>query len=516
MTSSSCTAALLVTAGWLLAAGCSKGITSPATDAAASATLVSPAPPVFIEDDYSRAREEALRRGVPLVAVTRSPWCEGCTALQRFVFSDEALSCTSTRFVWLSLDLDQAQNAQFFGRFPIEDAPTLWVIDPDRQRAVLRYEGLLTTRDLQELLEDVEVLARPTPEAVAVAVAAASGSSSAPLPQCPGAAPTTSDSAAASVAPPASSSSAPPSLPPPPDPILEAKQIALQQWQDGMQQEVSGSFTGATRAYLAALQSPHAWSRRARVVDDAMRVLARSEPQRCLDLAKQELPALPRGTFATRAAHRALLCARIQGLQGTQEARNAATTLETFVRSPGTPILPAHRSELFEALAHFYKQDNEPQKSRKILREWMGFLSTELALARKSEQRRTLDAPLLRAHIQYGNPILTLPTLERSRREQEEDPVNQMNLSVYWFSIQGYDNALSLLDQNLSAFKGQGRLRGLLLKADILERTARKEEAIFLLEEASKEFQQAPLTHGHKKLLRELREKLSLLHRQKP
>ena len=52
------------------------------------------------------------------------------------VFTDAALVKHAGRFVWLSIDTENAQNAEFLDRFPWEAVPTFQIIDPQTERVV--------------------------------------------------------------------------------------------------------------------------------------------------------------------------------------------------------------------------------------------------------------------------------------------------------------------------------------------------------------------------------------------
>src|SRR5215831_5921431 len=76
------------------------------------------------------------------------------------VFRDPALAKQAGRFVWLSIDTEKAENAAFLARFPTEVSPTLLVIDPGRERAVLSWPGSATVAQLEALLDAGERAAR--------------------------------------------------------------------------------------------------------------------------------------------------------------------------------------------------------------------------------------------------------------------------------------------------------------------------------------------------------------------
>src|SRR6185436_13981897 len=60
------------------------------------------------------------------------------------------------RFVWLAVDTENAKNADFLKKYPINVWPTLLVIDPAKERVSLRYAGGATVGQLSKLLEQAE------------------------------------------------------------------------------------------------------------------------------------------------------------------------------------------------------------------------------------------------------------------------------------------------------------------------------------------------------------------------
>ena len=503
---------------FLVAAGCSRGLPLPLGDApAASASAAPLGPPVLLENDYPRAREEALRRGVPLVVFAGSPWCTDCLGMRAHVFPDEALSCIGTRFVWLALDVDDPANAPFWDRFPIERTPSLWVLEPARQRPVAFREGPLVTHELQALLEDVEPLGRPLPSPIPLA-----SSSDAPLPSrppivCPGAAASASASSApsASAPPSASSASASASAPPPPPPPLPPEQAAelraSRRLAEAEQAELSGSLAAAERAFSESLQSPRRWPRRARAVDGLQRLLARRNVQRCHDLAVQELPAMAPGTFAASVARRGLQCARRMEPDGSSTVQQSVASLEAITRNPSQPLLPSYRSNLYEDLFRFHRQNKDEERAQRLLREWVGFLETEAILARSPAQRRVFDDHRIRAYQELGTPAVALPAVELSAQDFPDDPASHGRLARGLADLGRHPEALDRVDRALPGARGQGLLRLVLLKAEILVALRRRDEARSLLSSTIASTERTPFPVEHGRLLSELRARLASL-----
>ena len=140
---------------WALLVLCAlSGLGCATTDSASAPS--SGAALTFIENDYPAALAEARKRGVPLFADAWAPWCHTCKFMRSYVFSDPALGPQSSRFVWLSIDTEQPNNAAFVQHYPIEAWPTLMVIDPQQEKPVLTWLGSADVAQLVQLLGDGE------------------------------------------------------------------------------------------------------------------------------------------------------------------------------------------------------------------------------------------------------------------------------------------------------------------------------------------------------------------------
>jgi hypothetical protein len=145
--------ALLATAG-----GCRPG----QAPRSASAGQQDALPPIrFIENDYAQALSEARARHVPLLVDAWAPWCHTCLSMRAFVFTDESLRRTSTRFVWLSLDTEREDNAPIVSKLGVRVLPTLFVIDSASDKVALAWPGSLTAGELTTLLDDASSGAGP-------------------------------------------------------------------------------------------------------------------------------------------------------------------------------------------------------------------------------------------------------------------------------------------------------------------------------------------------------------------
>src|SRR5262245_41612611 len=86
------------------------------------------------------------------------------------VYTDRALERYAGRFVWLSVDTEDARNSAFLTRYPVSVWPTLLVIEPRRETIALRYAGGATVSQLETLLVDGESATGGAPDAAGEAI----------------------------------------------------------------------------------------------------------------------------------------------------------------------------------------------------------------------------------------------------------------------------------------------------------------------------------------------------------
>src|ERR1700686_3673543 len=74
--------------------------------------------------------------------------------MRAYVFTDATLARYAGRFVWLSVDIDNAANAKFISKYQTPGFPTFFVIDPKAEAVTTRYVGGFTVASLRKFLDD--------------------------------------------------------------------------------------------------------------------------------------------------------------------------------------------------------------------------------------------------------------------------------------------------------------------------------------------------------------------------
>src|SRR5436309_1190720 len=74
--------------------------------------------------------------------------------MRSHVFTDAGLAKHAGRFVWLSIDSEKDVNAAFTEKYPIENWPTLLVIDSANERVAFKWLGSATVPQLARMFDD--------------------------------------------------------------------------------------------------------------------------------------------------------------------------------------------------------------------------------------------------------------------------------------------------------------------------------------------------------------------------
>jgi thiol-disulfide isomerase/thioredoxin len=221
---------------------------SAAPQASSPSAALAPLPLLsFIEDDWPRALAEAKKGGKPIFVDAWATWCHTCLSMREFVFPSPALRRMGKDFVWVSIDTEKPENAEFVRTHPMEAWPTLWVIDSASGSPALRWNGSATAEELSVLLTDAKT-----------AIARGDGEG-------------------------------------------DASAFYLR----GNKQTAAGDFDLAIASYRSALAAaPKDWPTRARAVEAlSSRLAAKKDHAAVVELAAAELPLMKPGTSAKSVAY---------------------------------------------------------------------------------------------------------------------------------------------------------------------------------------------------------------------
>jgi tetratricopeptide (TPR) repeat protein len=326
--------------------------------------------------------------------------------LRAYVFTDASLKKQAGRFVWLSIDTEKEKNAPFLAKYPVEVWPTLMVIDPARQQAVLRWPGSVNAAQLVKLLDDGERAAR--------------GNGAAGLGE-----------------------------------LARADRL-----------NAEGNKEQAAAAYRAALPRLPA-DKRPRAIESLLGALEMAhQPEACTKQALELVGSMPRGPSFANAVSIALGCAG--DLSGDGRTR-ALSTLEPLgaeaLKLPD--LLADDRSGLYETMVELREQAGDAAGKKALAGRWLAFLEGQAARAGSPEKRAAFDPHRVNAALALGEPLRVEAALVQSERDLPADYNPPARLAIVYRAAGRTDDALAAVDRALGKVYGPRALRLYDLKAEI-------------------------------------------------
>jgi len=381
------------------------------------------------------------------------------------VLNDPALAKHAGRFAWLSINGEDAKNAEFVGRLAIEGYPTFYVLDGATGDIALRWAGSLTRSEFERLLDDGE---RAVRAAAGGAVPAGGGT-------------TPADAIAADAA------------------LARADRLLA-----------ASKTVEAAEAYAEALrQAPPGWAGRGRALGSRLGALTRSGAnEACASLARQEAPGLERGPAFAGVAAAGLACA-MEGPKDAAWRATAIATLEPLVEeSLGLEsVLADDRSSAYGLLVDLHDARPDAAGARAMAERWMAFLDTQGASAPSVEARAALDGHRVAAALALGDPKRAVPALEASERDLPNDYNPPARLTILYRELGRYDDALAASRKALDLAYGARKLRIFEARADTLAKRGDAAAARATLEEAVRYGETLPESQRPKTYLESLRKK---------
>lgn len=451
------TLVVVVAAGMLPACGTSEGASGANARAPhdVSGAVPSPRPDAealpFMHDDYAAALAESKRTKRPLFVDAWAPWCHSCLSMRAYVLTDARLAPLAKDFVWLTIDTEKDSNAKFVERFTNRVWPTLWVVDGEREAALLRWEGTATAPELMTLLATVREGAGA------------------------GAAETTMA-------------------------FLRANQAAAR-----------GDSAAAEHGYRAVVEAKDA-RERPRALEALVGILsAKKDYAACTDMVLAELPKLPPGSSRASVLATGLSCARDAKQNAALD--QLASVAETVANDPDPRTIADDRSALFEELVETRKAQGAEDRAKATAKAWASFLEQEASRAPNKAARAVFDPHRLSAYLAMEEPERSLPMLVESERDFPDDYNPPARLARAYLEMKRLDEARAAIERASARVYGPRSLRVYVLAADIAK--ARHDVAAerSALEQALSRTAHAILNAGQQKMRADLEKRLHDLAR---
>ncbi len=325
--------------------------------------------------------------------------------MRSHVFTDRGLAKHAGRFVWLSIDTEKEKNVGFVEKFPNENWPTFYVIEPATESVAFKWVGSANAAQLERLFDDAErALAETTGWGAEEALRRA-------------------------------------------DRLFAAKKPAE-----------------AAMAFREALsEAPPDWPKRPRTVESLVFSLyAARDYEGCARAAAELAPSLPRGPSFANACSLGLFCA-------TRADKELLAKLEPLGREalklPG--LLADDRSSLYETMVNVARE-RDGETARALAAEWLAFLEAERASSLGPEAKAAFDSHLVLAALESGQPARAVPSLEQSERDLPGDYNAPARLALLHQAMGQLDLALADCERALAKVYGPRRIRVLETKAKVL------------------------------------------------
>ena len=333
--------------------------------------------------------------------------------MKAFVYADKSLERYAGRFVWLSINTESPESAEFLKQYPIPALPTLLVLDAKKGTVATRYVGGATVPQLKKLLDDAEKSHRARWEAQADRL------------------------------------------------LAEADQLASE-----------GRHAEAAKSYDTAIENaPGRWSRLGRAAESLVFSLSLTgEEERCATRALALYPRVKGSVSSANVAATGLSCAA--GLDKTHAKRSSLiASLEKATRevfdNPKVVISDDDRSGLYMALISAREAVGDEERAVALQVEWAAFLDAAAARAKTPTERTVYDSHRLTAYMELGQPEKTIAFLEQSERDFPDDYNPPARLALAYLAMKEYDKALAASDRALVHVYGPRKLTVLTARADI-------------------------------------------------
>lgn len=374
-------------------------------------------PLTWIEDDYAGAVACARATHRPLVIDMWAPWCHTCLSMKSTVLQDASLAPLADRFVFLAMDTDKPTNAAGVGKFPLNNWPTFFVVEPEHETVQGRWLGAASIGQLRHFLED----------GATAASAAMSGQGLEPL---------------------------------------------LQKVRAADQAAVAKDAAAADRLYGEALAAaPPDWPRRSDVL--VSQIAARKKTGDvggCLDLALASAGATGNTANATDFLVWALMCAEDEKADaGKAKAVRelAVTRLGALVDDAAAPLSVDDRSDamlnLREALAALGKVD----EARAVAGRQLALLTDAAGKAPDPFAAMTYNWPRAEVHVFLDRGKELVPALEKSATDLPTEYDPPYRLAWVLFKSGDAAGAQPWIDKAIGLAYGARKVRVQSLAVDI-------------------------------------------------
>ncbi|HEX9303205.1 MAG TPA: thiol reductase thioredoxin [Thermoanaerobaculia bacterium] len=376
--------------------------------------------------------------------------------MRAYVFTDKALQRHAGQFVWLSLDVEKAENAVYKKRYGVDALPMFFVLDPKTEKAALRWVGGATVPQLQKILADGLTAVRGKARGV--------------------------------------------------EDVLARADLSY----------ANADYAKAAAEYKEALRlAPPGWSRSARATESLLYAQYQTKDYAgCAKVARDAYPRLRSTSSAASVAASGLSCA----LELPKEDASRVELVNSLGAASREIIAGARKdiaaddvSSVFETLAAERADAKDEAGKKKVLEERAAFLEGAAARARTPDARAVFDSHRLGTYLDLGEPGRAIPMLQASERDLPDDYNPPARLAAAYRAMKKYDEALGASGRALAKAYGPRKLGILQTRADIYKEMGNVEAARKTMEDAVKLAESLPEGQRSERTIASLKKNLEAL-----
>ena len=373
--------------------------------------------------------------------------------MKAYVFTDKALERYAGQFVWLSLDVEKAENALYKKRYGVDALPTYLALDPKTEKVVLRWVGGASVPQLVRILAD--------------ATAAVKGR-----------------------------------VPPGEAALARADKLYGE-----------SDYPKAAAAYREAIaKAPAGWPRYGRAVESLLYSLYQTQDYGgCARLARDAWPRLKKTTSAANVAASGLSCAIQIPKEDPKRAEHVAALAAAsreILASSRRDLAADDVSAVYEMLAEEREDAKDEAGAKKVLQERATFLERAAARAKTPDARAVFDSHRVGTYLALGEPERAVEMLQASERDLPGDYNPAARLALAYRAMKRYDDALAASDRALAKAYGPRKLGILQTRADIYKDKGDPASARKTIEEAVRLAESLPEGQRSERTIASLKKKL--------
>jgi len=373
--------------------------------------------------------------------------------MKAYVFTDRALQRHAGQFVWLSLDVEKAQNAPYKKKYGANALPMYFVVDPKTEKVALRWVGGATVPQLQKILADglatIEGNARGVEEVLARAD----------------------------------------------------------------RSYAAADYAKAAADYQEALRlAPPGWSRSARATESLLFAQYETKDYAgCAKAARDAWPRLRATLSAANVAASGLSCALELPAEDPSRAdlvKSLAAASREVIAAPRKDLAADDVSAVYETLASERQDAKDEEGRKKVLQERAKFLEAAAARAKTPDARAVFDSHRLGTYLELGEPHRAIGMLQASERDLPDDYNPPARLAVAYRAMKNYEDALAASDRALAKAYGPRKLGILQTRADIYKEKGDTAAARRTIEQAVELAESLPEGQRSERAISALKKKL--------